>query len=289
MSKKIDLHLHSTASDGKNSPSELIDEAKDAGLAAIALTDHDSIGGLSELIKAGAEKDFEVVTGVELEINDGDFKLIHVVGLFFDHTNEKIKKLIMNAQEERIRNKTAMIKKINSLGYEITIEEVEAIAEDTVGRPHIARILVQKYPDEFKTVSEVFNKLLGNGKPGFVPREKLISFKEAIEVIHAADGIAILAHPFLNKKPFEVLDYFLLNDGDGVETIYPYLNIKKKPFDNEWIKKEGNPKLMEIIQEKNLLESGGSDYHGVVDHGAQLGDVDIPYYFLEKMKEKLKR
>jgi 3',5'-nucleoside bisphosphate phosphatase len=289
MSKKIDLHMHSTASDGKNTPSELIDEAMDAGLAAIALTDHDSIGGLSELIAAGAKKDFEVVTGVELEINDGDFKLIHVVGLFFDHTNNKIKKMIMDAQEERIRNKKAMIKKINSLGYKITMKEVEAIAEDTVGRPHIARILVQRYPDEFKTVSEVFDKLLGNGKPGFVPREKLISFKEAIEVIHAAGGIAILAHPFLNKKPFEVLDYFLMHGGDGVETIYPYSDILKTPFDNEWIKKEGNPKLMEIIEEKDLLESGGNDYHGVVDHGAQLGELEIPYYFLEKMKEKLKR
>jgi len=286
---KIDLHMHSTASDGKSTPSQLITEAKDAGLEAIALTDHDSIGGLSELIESGKKKNFEVVPGVELEINDGDFKLIHVVGLFFDYTNEKIQKLVMDAQEERIRNKKAMIKKINSLGYEITMAEVEAIAEDTVGRPHIARILVQKYSDEFKTVSDVFDKLLGNGKPGFVPREKLISFKEAIEVIHSAGGIAILAHPFLNKKPFEVLDYFLACGGEGVETIYPYSNIKKKPLSTEWIEKEGNPKLMEIIKEKDLLESGGSDYHGVKDHGAQLGELEIPYSFLEKMKEKVNK
>jgi len=287
MEKNIDLHMHSTASDGKNSPSELIDKTKEAGLLAIALTDHDSITGLSELIKAGEEKNFEVVPGVELEINDGNFKEIHVVGLFIDPENKKIKKMIKDAQEERIKNKKEIIDKLNKLGYEITLREVEAIAEDTIGRPHIARVLVQKYPKQFKTVSEVFEKLLHNGKPGFVPRKKFISFKEVIETIHSAGGVAILAHPFLYKNPFEVLNFFISRGGDGVETIYPYHNENGCPL--EWIEKEGNLKLIQIIKEKNLLESGGSDYHGTEDHGAHLGYLDIPYSFLEKIKESLKK
>ena len=284
--EKVDLHVHTNASDGKFSPTEIVSMAKKAGLKAIAIADHDTTDGIDAFMEAGRKEGIKTISGCEFEINEKErgFFEIHILGLFIDHQSPIIKKIIEETTEERIRNKKEVIAKLNSLGYKITFEEVLKETRSEIGRPHIARVLIKKYPDKFKTIGEVFEKLLGTGKPGFVPRKVFISFKEIIDAIHEAGGIAVLAHPFYNKNPFEVIDYFIENGGDAVETIYPYAEHapEKDFFEN------GINELKQKMLEKGVLESGGSDYHGTKTGEPVLGEMNIPYIFVEKMKERLK-
>ena len=193
----IDLQSHTTSSDGELEPEELIDLAVGMKLSAIAITDHDSVSAIARAIFHAKIKHIEVVPGVELSCDDSilHYEKIDVLGLFIDPENRQLVKLVEHINDKREENKKKIINKLKELGYNIEYEDVKKTVKGTFGRPHIAKYLLKKYPDKFKSVRDVFDQEIGAGKPAFFETNDRVSIKDAIQIIKGADGIAILAHP----------------------------------------------------------------------------------------------
>ncbi|MFH1522113.1 MAG: PHP domain-containing protein [archaeon] len=277
---KIDLHMHTTASDGELEPRELVDWAIEKRLPVIAITDHEVVEGSREAIEYARGKNIEVVSGIEIGADEEDLKLydVHIVGLFLDLENkglvESSKKLI----KAREVQKKEMIRRLNELGYEITFEELKKEVKGVnYGRLHIAKILMRKY-DEFKEVQGVFDKLLGGSGLAYV-RQKKETIKNTIGVIHGAGGIAILAHPMLYDNVEKVVERFIEGGGDGIEVDYFYEN-RGVGVNQD---KEMVIRAREIAKEKNLVVSGGGDFHSKNDP-QEIGDYGITREGFERMK-----
>jgi len=272
----IDLHLHTTASDGTFSPTQVVKIALELKLKAIAITDHDTVGGIQEALKAAENEPIEIIPGIEFstEFNSESF---HIVGLFIDYQNKDLLKLtykIKNAREIRAKR---IIEKVNVLkaGPEITFDEVLAISEGLIGRPHVGEIMLRK--GYAKTMNEVFEKYLRRGGPCYVPRFKL-SPKEAIEFLLKIKAIPILAHPGYISKEIN-LDAFLKELKQtglmGIEVYYPSHTDEQIEYFKKLAKKYG------------LLISGGTDCHGKLNEGPFIGSLNIPYKFLEEIKKHI--
>jgi len=286
----IDLQSHTTASDGELSPEELVELAIKKKLSAIAITDHDSLGSLKKAAEYSKGKNIEIIPGVELSCDDPlfSYEKIDILGLFVDTDNKKLIELIGHINERREENKKQIIKKLNGLGYKIDYESVKKTVGGTFGRPHIAKYLIKKYPDKFSSVRDVFDKLIGRGKKAFIKTESRVSIADAIKIIKQAKGLAILAHPgiYPRELSLKLIDYFVANGGDGMETYYPYHIICPELK----IDAAGNKKLIEfykkIVKSKNLLESGGNDHHDM--YRSTLGEIQIPESILENLKKAIK-
>ena len=246
----IDLHVHTTFSDGTFTPQEVVRFAKEKGLFAIAITDHDTTDGVKDAIEEGERLGLKVVSGVEIS---ADFEIeMHILGLFIDIDNEFLQQKLKMLEKFRKERNPQIIKKLRQMGYNISMEEVEKLAlGEMIGRPHIAKVLVQK--GYFSTTKEVFEKLLGFGKPAYVKKEKLKP-QEAIEAIKKAGGLAILAHPH---------KYLYLEEGS--ENVF--LELKEYGLDGiEVFHSDHNQietsMLLEIAKKLDLAISGGSDFHG---------------------------
>lgn len=280
----IDLHTHTAASDGSFSYDELVSKARIIGLKAIAITDHDTIAGVKNIKKIPG---LEVIPGVELSIFDRtlDYMDIHVLGLYINPNNKNLNQELEKLSKEREAQKKATVEKLNELGYKITFEDVKKKATGTVGRPHIAKTLLEKYPNDFCSISDIFIKLLGRGKPAYIEREVGFSLRQAIDLIHSADGLAFLAHPFVypydSKKLFN--DFRRLG-GDGLETFYDYVTNRPevKITEKENIAMIAQAEHMAL--DLGMLECGGSDFHGE-NKGQRLGTFCAPYEMLEMIKE----
>jgi predicted metal-dependent phosphoesterase TrpH len=278
--------MHSDASDGNLSASELVDLALKKGLEAIAITDHDSVGSVALAIKHASDKNIEIIPGIEIncDASEVEFKEVEAVGLFIDYKNAAMAKFVKEAKEERLEQKKKIVKKLQELGFDITFEELKPLAKGSLGRPHIAQLLIQKAPGKFLSIKDVFDKYLGVGMPAYVEREKKYTLKQAISLIKKCGGLAFLAHPgAYGKDPAKLIDFFQKQGGHGIETYYPYHLICPELKIDE----EENLRLIESFQEiaKNhkLLESGGSDFHG---GGRQtINSVKIPYEVLDKLKK----
>lgn len=289
MLKRIDLQSHTVASDGEDTPEELVDLAIKKGLKAIAVTDHDSLGSIEAAVKYSNGRCIEIIPGIELSCDDPllNYDKIDVLGLFINPKNEKMIGLIKKINERREENKKRIISKLKTLGYGIEYDDVKKTVRGTFGRPHIAKYLLKKYPSEFSSVADVFDKLIGTGKKAFVETHDRVSIRDAIMVIKEAGGISILAHPgiYPRQDSVKLIDYFIDNCGDGIETYYPYHIIC--PYLN--ISEEENKKIIgfyrEIAKSKNILESGGNDHHG--KYRFTLGAVKIPYEVLENLKKRI--
>ncbi len=250
----IDLHMHTTCSDGELSPKELIGKVKKLGYSAIAITDHDNVDAFPI-----ETSEIRIIPGIEITVFEEKYKDLHILGLFVDPSNERLKKKLSELKKQRLDQKLDTIKRLNSLGYEISYEEVKQFSKGAIGRPHIAKTLVAKYPKEFNSVKEVFDKLLAEGKPGYVERKDWFSLNEAIKLIHEAGGVAFLAHPLLYKYNYkELIAYFASLDGDGVEAYYDYV----KNGRGKEIKITDIYEVISLCDALELLKSGGSDFHG---------------------------
>jgi len=285
----IDLQNHTIASDGENTPEELVDLAIKHKLSAIAITDHDSIDSVKKAIEYSKGKNIEIIPGIELSCDDPLFNYdkIDVLGLFVDFNNKELIDLIEHINNKREENKKQIIEKLNGFGYEIEYEDVKKTVKGTFGRPHIAKYLLKKYPDKFTSVRDVFDKLIGTGKKAFIETNFRVSIKDANKIIKGSGGISILAHPgiYPREDSIKLIDYFIDNEGEGIETYYPYhiicpeLNLDEK----------GNEDLINfykgIVKSKNILESGGNDHHG--KYRFTLGKVKIPEKVLENLRNKI--
>ena len=257
----VDLHMHSTFSDGRYTPTMLVEEAAAKGLAVIALTDHDSWNGVNEAKAAAAALGVRVLTGVELG-SQCENDSVHILGYHVDMGCDALHAKMDELRHGRERRLEKMVAKLHSLGYPIEVEACDPLNR-AVGRPHVAKALVAA--GYFKTVQEVFDALLRRGGPAYVPQPKLAP-EEAVALIHAAGGIAVLAHPseladaslperLLRTVPF-----------DGLEVYHPSAD------------KEAQAKWLHLAKELGLMVGGGSDFHATPDRfPTELGIWQVHY------------
>lgn len=250
---RADLHMHSTYSDGTNSPEELIIEAKKKGLQAISITDHDSITAYEEALPLSKKYGIQLISGVEFSAMYGD-ESIHILGYSFSLKNKELLALCHHHRQRRHDRNANIFMNLKALGIEIESEAFEGSSK-TWGRPHIAAALVEK--GVVASIQEAFDLYLGEGKKAYDPGES-ISVQETIETIHKAGGVAIIAHPHLIKKN-RIVKRLLELDFDGLEGYYARL----APYrERKWLA---------IAHEKKWLVTGGSDYHGTIKPYSQLG------------------
>ena len=247
----IDLHLHSTFSDGTYTPEQLVKMAKTTGLKAISITDHDTVDGTQEAVDAGAEYGVRVIPGVELSVFLDDFNF-HLLGYQFDWRDQTLNTKLDKLQESRSRRNSVIISKLRELGLDISEEELQEISRNgQTGRPHIARLLVEK--KVVRDIDQAFALYLRKGKPGYA-RRFIYHVEEAISLIHDSGGCAVLAHPAQISRSIPVLEDLLghlkVIGLDGVETYYP---TQKGAFLKS---------LRRLAASHALIETGGSDYHG---------------------------
>jgi len=282
----IDLHVHSTASDGSLTPSEILAMAVQLGLKAIAITDHDTLSGSAAAIAQGIPSTLRFLTGIEISAaappGFQQSSSIHILGYGFNLGDRNLRALIDIAKSARENRNPKIIARLNSLGMDLDFDELTPIVGDAVaGRPHIAQLLVKKKIAD--SIDDAFDRFLGKNSPGYVEKYR-VPMDAAIEAINDAGGIAVLAHPYLNDihdpETFEAFLQSLVAMGlRGIEAIYP-----------------GHPETataeyIRLARKHGLLVTGGTDYHGVVTPGIQMGvgsgHLHVPYALYESLAEHL--
>lgn len=267
----IDMHTHSTYSDGVHPPAALVAMAKSKGLSGLALTDHDSISGFPELQAAAREAGLEVMTGVEMscEYNERD---LHVLGYGVDPANEKLQALLVEFRQARERRGIRIVEKLAEQGVHIDIERVLARAgAGALGRPHIAEALIEAgYATDH---TQVFAKYIGEGCPAYVDKFKMQP-AEAVASIHAAGGLAFVAHPGYYMEDYDAFLRLLDEGFDGVEVFHPY---HIPPV---------TTRLLGLARDRGLLISGGSDFHGIAGRD-NMGEPALSLPLFERIRETI--
>lgn len=261
----VDLHMHSTASDGSRAPGDVVREAARVGLAAIALTDHDTLDGLAEAERVGAELGVRVVRGVELSAVEHDVET-HILGLHLTDTREMEAALVALREMRRTRAER-IVARLNELGVRIELSSVlDQAAGGAIGRPHVARAMIAEgWAVDFR---DAFERYLGNGKPAFVMKDRL-AVADAIGLIHRAGGLAILAHPS-HGGTRERVEAFVREGMDGLEVRHPSHSA------------EDTARLGALVDHFGLVPSGGSDWHGAADGARVLGCMRVPADWLAR-------
>lgn len=280
MTRFIDLHTHSTFSDGSMTPTELVAAAEAAGLAAIALTDHDTCDGLDEFLAAGRGSNVEVVGGVEISVEFRS-RTVHLLGYGVDPSDRRMRQTLREVVSGRNERNARIIHKLQMLGVRIRLEEVEAVAgENVIGRPHFAQVLIQK--GIVADFSEAFDRYLGRQGAAYCERVRLEP-EAAIALIHDAGGLSVLAHPHYMNLASDVLASVLgrLKQAGlaGVEAYYT---------DHT---EEQTRLYRELARRFDLLVTGGSDFHGAIRPevalGTGSGSLRVPYDLFERLREAL--
>ncbi len=261
----IDLHAHTTASDGSLSPTELVRHASTLGLTALAVTDHDTLGGLAEAQRAAVEAGLDLVPGVELSVED-DQGRFHLLGYLFDPNNGPLQETLVSIRASRAERNEQMGRKMAELGLPVTMEDVRAEAgeeADVIARPHFAQALIKQ--GVVTSVKEAFDRYLATGKPLYLPKDVLTP-RDAIALIHGAGGLAVMAHPGLVPLSTEAftqrVETLTREDGlDGLEAYYS----QHTPADTA--------RFLALAQANTLLVTGGSDFHGTPKPHVPLGVV----------------
>ena len=272
MPKFADLHIHTHYSDSTSSPQEVVEQSLAAGLSCIAITDHDTIDGIRPIMEIASQHDLEIISGLELstEMNGKD---IHILGYGFDYENREFQDQLKKMQDVRVERMEEMIVKLKKFGIDnIQLEEVCSLAKSqAVGRPHLARVLIEKgWVSNYRAA---FDKYLAEGAAAYVPKFKQTPF-EAIQLIKKVGGIAVLAHPMITSVD-ELIPGFAREGLEGLEVYYSNTTDTFIEF------YEG------IARKNSLLLTGGSDAHGQAKRHTYVGRRNIPYELVEKMKERI--
>ena len=269
--KFADLHLHTQFSDGTFTPEELVLHAQQQGLACIALTDHDTVEGCARAAAAAAAVKMEFIPGTELTAEHEDTE-VHVLGYFLDIENKVLLDRLAKFQADRQNRIHAMVAALNKLGVPLKAEAVFALANcKSPGRPHVARALVKE--KLIGSLDEAFDRFLKKGKPAWVPKTKM-SALEGIELIHQAGGLAVMAHPGLNRTD-DIIPGLVEAGLDGIECFHTKHSTAMSGH------------YLEIADANHLLVTGGSDCHGFSKARPLIGTVKLPYDQVEKLKAKI--
>jgi predicted metal-dependent phosphoesterase TrpH len=280
----VDLHTHSTASDGSMTPAELVRHAYECGLSAVALTDHDTVAGVEEALEEGARVGIEVIAGVEISVSLSRWGTtfgneMHLLGYFFDGGYEPILTTLEELRRRREQRNPRVVEKLNEMGFDITMEEVAAKATgDIVGRGHIAKVLMEK--GYTASIEEGFRKYLAAGKPAYVSKEKLTP-EQGIAAILQSGGVPVLAHPVLlglrRGQLLDVLERLRAAGLRGIEALYS----ENSP--------EQTKELLELAEITGLKVTGGSDFHGSIKPDIKIGvgggNLRVPESLLKELKE----
>ncbi len=270
--RHIDFHLHSTASDGTTAPEEVVRAARDAGLTALALTDHDTVEGIPAAANAANAMGIGLVAGVELSAYDGATE-VHMLGLHLDDLDDMRESLAVFRESRRDRA-IGIVKLLNGLGVRITFEDVLAVAGDAaIGRPHVARAMVEN--GWAMDLRDAFDRYLGSGRPAYLDKRR-ITISQSIAMVHRCGGIAVLAHPGsdANRERIESLASMGL---DGVEVIHPSHSA------------EDRARLLALTNHLGLVPSGGSDSHGGADGVRVVGSQKVPAEWLDRQLSRVER
>jgi predicted metal-dependent phosphoesterase TrpH len=262
MTGYIDLHLHTTRSDGSMSPAEIVMHAKYEGLVAIAITDHDTVSGNEEAILEGRRQGIRVIPGIELSISFGQGEL-HLLGYYMDYQNEELHKCLVEIRSHRKRRNPLIIQKLKNLGFDLNLQEIRRKANNgNVGRPHIAAAMVEaNYVSSYK---EAFDLYLRKNGPAYVPKE-IMTVGEGISLIRRFGGIPVLAHPMtLDYRSFRDLRTFITHLAKkglgGIEVYHPGASTRQIQI------------LENIARQLDLCITGGSDFHGLELNTAEAGN-----------------
>lgn len=260
---RVDLHIHSNASDGKYNPDVVVQMAAQLGLKYMALTDHDSVEGIPAAVKAAqAFPALTFIPGVEIstEIADGE---AHVLGYFIDYNAPEFRTSLKRFQDNRVGRAQGMVEKLAKLGIRINWARVKELAGDaSVGRPHIARAMLEK--GYIRSFEEAFTKYIGHDGPAYVERDKLTP-EEAVELILRAKGLPVLAHPFTVKNPEALVKKLKPAGLIGLEAYYKDASMEEME------------KMLKLAEEQVLIATGGTDYHGMGENDeVPMGGVNVP-------------
>ncbi len=263
MTATIDLHIHSTVSDGRFSPQEIVNKSARLGLSTIAICDHDSVDGIAPALEAAQTlPQLMVIPGVEIS-TFAPGNEVHILGYFIDYNNPKLKTTLADSRSSRRERAKAMIARLNELNIDIDWQQVQQIAgSSTIGRPHIARAMLDK--GYIKSFKEAFDKYIGLGAPAYVERHK-ITPPQAVTLISEASGLPVLAHPLTVNEPEALIVELKAAGLVGIEVYY-----------NDYSEDKRNM-LARLADRYNLIATGGSDYHGLDDSTeTMLGDANVP-------------
>jgi predicted metal-dependent phosphoesterase TrpH len=271
----IDLHMHTTASDGRLSPSDLVARVASAGLTTISITDHDTVAGLAEVRQHAAARGIAVVPGIEVT-SVHDQRDVHILGYFFDEFDRELARFLERQRSQRIDRARAIAERLARLGCPIDVEGLIERAAVTPGasvaRPRIARALMDA--GHVSSVQEAFDRYLASGQPAFVPRTGA-SPETVIAAIHAAGGLASFAHPGVTRKP-ELLEALAASGLDAIEVYHSDHTIEMQEH------------ALATARRMNLAVSGGSDHHGESDR-RPLGAVTLPEADFNELAARVQR
>lgn len=284
----IDLHIHSTASDGSLTPADIIDHAQKLNLAAIAITDHDSVDGSKEALQIDIPPSLHFLTGVEISAAHPPFfpgsGSFHILGYAIHLDNRDLNQALSKLQDARKNRNPEILKRLNKLGFRISLEEVnQEVGEGQLGRPHIAYAMLKK--GFVASINEAFDKYLGNAGPAYVDKDR-IECEQAISIIRAAGGVPVLAHPALlnieNNQKLDALLQNLVKIGlAGIEVYYP-------GHSPQQIRQ-----YTELAENYGLLMTGGTDFHGSITPDTKMGsgdgDLFVPYTLYKELIDANKR
>jgi len=285
----IDLHIHSTASDGTYAPSEILSRAHAQGLAAIAITDHDTVDGCRQALATGVPDGLSFITGVEISAAPPPFfpvsGSIHMLGYGIALDNPGLSAILARLQDSRQRRNPRIIERLNALGLDISLAEVihDGGTPDQMGRPHIARAMVKK--GLVPNFDAAFDVYLGNGRPAYVDKYR-VPFDDAVAAIRNAGGVAVIAHPGLYRSQDDLMGddataAFAAKGVEGLEVYYPEHSQRQTIHYSDLADRHG------------LLKTGGTDFHGGMKPGVVLGlgygDLHVPTALFDRLQAAVNR
>ena len=266
---KVDLHIHSTASDGRLSPQEIVYRAVELGITIIAIADHDTVDGIAPALAAAKVfPELKVIPAIEISTDvPGDE--VHVLGYFIDYTNPHFISRLESMRRSRVERAQKMVAKLKGLGVNIEWERVQHFAGgSTIGRPHIAQAMLEK--GYIGSISEAFAKYIARNGPAYVEREKMTP-AEAVKLLLDVNGLPVLAHPLTIRETEAMIMEMRAAGMVGIEVYY-------KDYGEEQ-----RNSLRQLAQKHHLIATGGSDYHGLEDNEIMIGDAGVPLVAAEQL------
>lgn len=276
MTKKIDLHVHTTASDGTFTGREVVELAAKKGLAAVAVTDHDTVAGFAEAAKAGAQLGVEVVPGIEISTKYGG--AVHILGYYIDPGSDKLRPVLDWVVQDRDARNRKMAELMARDGIPVSYDEMHRRFGGVIGRPHFAEVLVEL--GLAKSVQDAFDRYVEKGRKYWLPRN-FLSIEHSVEIIAEAGGVPVLAHPFQYKRDDselrELIELCMEHGLRGMECRYSGYDAQMVAY------------LEKLSDEYGLIKTGGSDFHGENKPHIALGEgtggeLNVPYSFLNELK-----